>query len=235
MLRQRAIQAEDKEVRRHGILDAAERLLRRQVERVPAVADVADEAGLAKGTVYLYFGSKEELFLALHDRAAGAFFSELNALLESASAVRFEEVFAVTRRHMVDAQLFLPLASRCLASMDHGISATAAAGFRERMGQRLLGAGERIEHRLVLPAGEGVVLLRHSYALIMGLWQMKSAHGGLCPASGETRALPSQPGSESPFLWDYATELERALRALWVGRIAAGRSAGVRERAGLPT
>ena len=64
VIRQRAIQAEDKQERHHAILDAAERLLLRSPERIANVAEVADEAGLAKGTVYLYFPSKEELLLA---------------------------------------------------------------------------------------------------------------------------------------------------------------------------
>ena len=68
VIRQRAILAEDKQERQHAILDAAERLLRRSPERIANVAEVADEAGLAKGTVYLYFPSKEELLLALHER-----------------------------------------------------------------------------------------------------------------------------------------------------------------------
>ena len=58
---------------------------------MPSVAEVADEAGLAKGTVYLYFPSKEELLLALHERNVGGFFRALIALLDSASAVDVDE------------------------------------------------------------------------------------------------------------------------------------------------
>ena len=74
VIRQRAIQAEDKQERHHAILDAAERLLLRSPERIANVAEVADEAGLAKGTVYLYFPSKEELLLAVHERNIDGFF-----------------------------------------------------------------------------------------------------------------------------------------------------------------
>jgi len=50
-----------------AILDATERLLVRAPVRVANMAEVADEAGLAKGTVYLYFASKDELLLAAED------------------------------------------------------------------------------------------------------------------------------------------------------------------------
>jgi AcrR family transcriptional regulator len=55
------------EVRRTQILDAAEALL---VERGlhTSIADIADAAGVAKGTVYLYFSSRDELLAALRAR-----------------------------------------------------------------------------------------------------------------------------------------------------------------------
>src|SRR6266576_2548606 len=71
-IRQRAIHTEDKHERHHAILDATERLLVRAPVRVANMAEVADEAGLAKGTVYLYFASKDELLLALHERHVDA-------------------------------------------------------------------------------------------------------------------------------------------------------------------
>ena len=81
VIRQRAVHSEDKQERHHAILDAAERLLARAPERVANVAEVADEAGLAKGTVYLYFPSKDELLLAVHERRVDEFFRALYALL----------------------------------------------------------------------------------------------------------------------------------------------------------
>ena len=87
-IRQRAIQAEDKEERHQALLDAAERLLLRSPDRMPSVAEVADEAGLAKGTVYLYFPSKEELLLALHERNVQGFFRALIAMLDGEGPFR---------------------------------------------------------------------------------------------------------------------------------------------------
>src|SRR5207237_9590882 len=81
VIRQRAIHTEDKHERHHAILDATERLLVRAPVRVANMAEVADEAGLAKGTVYLYFSSKDELLLALHERHVDDFFSALIELL----------------------------------------------------------------------------------------------------------------------------------------------------------
>jgi AcrR family transcriptional regulator len=218
-LRQRAIQAEDKQERRDAILDAAERLLRDAPERVASVAEVAHQAGLAKGTVYLYFPSKEELLLAVHERRIDCFFRDLIALVEGAPSLDFDRLFAVARTHLVEPPLFLPLAARCFGLMAHCIPPAAALAFQQRMAVRLERAGAGIERHFPLPTpapGRGVALLRRCYALILGLWQMSAAIGGgaSCCAPGDTELPPA-------FAWRYPEELEGALRALWQGTIAA--------------
>src|SRR6201991_3094442 len=60
-----ALAAEDKEARRDVILAAARTLFLRDPEKLPSAAAIATEAGLAKGTVYLYFATKEEIFMDL--------------------------------------------------------------------------------------------------------------------------------------------------------------------------
>src|SRR5512141_1522278 len=139
------MQAEDKQERHHAILDAAERLLVRSTDRIANVAEVADEAGLAKGTVYLYFPSKEELLLALHERNIDGFFGPLIARLESSAPLTIDDMVALTREHIVAPPLFLPLASRCFGMMAQAIPDEAAAAFHERMMIRLMRAGEGLE------------------------------------------------------------------------------------------
>jgi AcrR family transcriptional regulator len=54
--------------RREQILDAAARAFAKEGYPNTEVQDVADAVGVGKGTIYLYFSSKEELFLAAADR-----------------------------------------------------------------------------------------------------------------------------------------------------------------------
>jgi len=51
-----------------AILDSTERLLARFGYRKMTVEDIAVEAGIGKGTIYLHFSSKEELVLSHVDR-----------------------------------------------------------------------------------------------------------------------------------------------------------------------
>ena len=218
VIKQRALLAEDKQERHHGILDAAERLLRRSPDRVASVSEVADDAGLAKGTVYLYFRSKEELLLALHERHVAEFFAALDALLSRDEPVSFDEILAVTGKHIVDTPTFLPLATRCFGIMATEVPLDAAVAFKARMSTRMREAAAGLErHFPELPPGGGVPLLRHSYALILGLWQMST-----------TQVIERPEGvEECPMVgFDYAEELARGLRALWRGSVGSG-AAGV--------
>jgi AcrR family transcriptional regulator len=212
-IRQRAIQAEAKQERHRAILDAAERLLSRSHDRMANVAEVADEAGLAKGTVYLYFPSKEELLLAVHERNIDAFFRALLAQLESDDPVTIDDMLALTRKHLVEAPLFLPLAARCFGMMGQGVPPEAAFAFKQRMAERLQSAGAGLErHFPGLAPGAGAALLRHSYALTLGLWQMSADSVAGSPADCHAAG--------NAFGWQYPGELERALRALWEGAVA---------------
>ena len=211
IIRQRAIQVEDKQERYNAILDAAERVLMRSPDQSANVAEVAEAAGLAKGTVYLYFQSKEELLLALHERNVDGFFSVLNTRLDSSAPAGIEDILALAHQHLIDPPLALPLAVRCLSNMGQSVSVESEVAFKQRLAERLMRAGVGLErHFPELGPGGGVALLHHSYALILGLWQLSGAEQR-CPAP-DIQSLPA-------FSWNYAESVGSALRALWRGTI----------------
>ena len=61
------------------ILDAAQALFWRYGVRRTSIDDVAQEAGVAKGTVYLYFDSKETLFFEVAERLCAEVWGLMNA------------------------------------------------------------------------------------------------------------------------------------------------------------
>ncbi|MEM8567730.1 MAG: TetR/AcrR family transcriptional regulator [Bacteroidota bacterium] len=65
----------EKEARKQLILDATERLIKSKGTDAMTMTDVAQEAELAKGTLYLYFKNKDQLLAALSLRG-------LNILLD---------------------------------------------------------------------------------------------------------------------------------------------------------
>ena len=220
----RAVAVEDKEARRNAILDAVEKLFLRHPGRMASVAEVAEAAKLAKGTVYLYFPSKEEMLLALHERHVGAFFAELISLLRGRGRVTFEEIFEVARRHIVRGPGYLDLTARCLSLMDREIPVERALAFKVGVGQALALAGGELErHFPRLAPNEGVGLLCNSYGLMVGLWQLMHTNQRF----GAAMQRPEM----RMFNRDYESEVERAVLALWTGVIEAGASAPPRPAA----
>lgn len=67
--------------KREKILDAAVVEIAQRGYYQTTVARIAKRAGVADGTIYLYFKNKEELLLSLFDRALGAFITEGRASL----------------------------------------------------------------------------------------------------------------------------------------------------------
>jgi AcrR family transcriptional regulator len=88
--RTRADAARDARDRRERIIEAAMRHFAEHGYRGGRVEDIAAEVGVAKGTVFLDFGSKEGLFLAAYQRAV----SLLPAWLDAPDEVLSEGFFA---------------------------------------------------------------------------------------------------------------------------------------------
>ena len=76
-----------KEAVRESILDATDRLLARYGYRKMTVDDIAGEAGIGKGTIYLHFSSKEEVVLCHIDRIVERLKERLKEIASSQAAV----------------------------------------------------------------------------------------------------------------------------------------------------
>jgi AcrR family transcriptional regulator len=73
---------------RAQILSAAEPLFRRFGYRKTTVADIARSAGMAKGSIYLHFSSKEDIFLAILSVKLDAFAAEIHKILSQNGSVQ---------------------------------------------------------------------------------------------------------------------------------------------------
>lgn len=75
-----------KESVKESILDATDRLLARFGYRKMTVEDIAAEAGIGKGTIYLHFTSKEEVVLSHIDRIVERLNNQLMEIAQSDAA-----------------------------------------------------------------------------------------------------------------------------------------------------
>ncbi|MGF1465781.1 MAG: TetR/AcrR family transcriptional regulator [Sandaracinaceae bacterium] len=73
--------ARERRQRREAILDAAERVFTRDGVAAATMEGISEEAEVSKGTLYLYFASKDDLFLALADRSLTTLLERFEAIL----------------------------------------------------------------------------------------------------------------------------------------------------------
>lgn len=203
---------QDKTERRAEILRAAEALLHAAPGGGIAVEELARRAGLAKGTVYLYFRTREEVLLEVHlARLHGLFDLLESALAETEVDAAYRAVRA-TLRYLRAHPEFLPLAINCRSMLESNASASAALDYKLAIGKRLAAIGARIEGVYPqLPPGEGMALLMSSYALMLGLWQLTDPPACLREAM--------QRPELGMFQVDYEKQLAAALLALWAGTV----------------
>ncbi len=75
-----------KEEKREAILNAAIRVFAEKGFHHSRISDVAKEAGVAEGTIYLYFKNKDHLLLSVFSRKMGSFVEDLRTLTEGISS-----------------------------------------------------------------------------------------------------------------------------------------------------
>jgi len=204
----RARAPEHKSERRAAIVRAAEGLLsRREPSDSCSVEMLARKAGLAKGTVYLYFRSREEVLLAVHEKQTHEVFDVVERALGVPGASA-DSVVHTGVRYLHAHPQFYPLAANCRTMLDTNVSTEAAMAFKVGLGKRLYVLGQRIEEIYPgLRPGEGAALLMNSYAMIVGLWQQADPPQSL-------RAVMDRP-EMAIFKIDFERQLTAALLDLW--------------------
>jgi TetR/AcrR family transcriptional regulator len=207
----RAIREDQKERRRGELLDVAWRLFRERPYGEITVSEVAREAGLAKGTVYLYFETKEEMFLSALERQLVSWFEHLDGRLqEMRGGCDVSGVVALLCGSLEER----PALVRALAIMhgvfEQNVSFGATMRFKRTLHFRLTRTGSLLEECLpLLSVGDGLRFLLRAHALIVGLWHFAD------PAPSSRRAL-EEPGMEG-FRVDFAHEFSETIRALLRG------------------
>lgn len=97
--RKRGRPKQDPTTRRNQILGEAAKAFSRDGFARTDLQQVADLLGIAKGTIYLYFASKEELFLAAVDHAVERLTSHITTAVETAEGP-VGQIEALVRAHL---------------------------------------------------------------------------------------------------------------------------------------
>lgn len=207
-----ALNEEERTSRRAALLDAAQRLYRDR-GTLPTVLDIARAAGMAKGAVYLWFRSKEEIFVALLESNFLALIARLMPVIESldTNPARAAGSFAAQYSKLLDEfPDLLPLASISNNIFKGNLPVESLSHLNRNLGAALSEAGEVLERRVgSLFPGQGSTLLFRTWTLTVGLWHVLA----LPEALRKLLDAPALSVSHRQF----SKELLTAVTQLWKG------------------
>jgi AcrR family transcriptional regulator len=202
---------EHKHGKREAIVKAARSLFDRSPRLDATVAEVAERAGVAKGTVFLYFSSREAIELAVLEGELRDWLDALDGELDAEGAWSVERATSAMVGSVVLRKLMLRLLARLESAIEHRVSDEASRGLVRWTADRFASTGAKLEGRLPgqLRSGEGSRFLLRFRALATGLWALSDRGASV------TRALTDP--SLSSLRVDFERELEASLAALLRG------------------
>lgn len=182
----RARDDSEKEERRLQILDGARRLFDEQTFSDISVSAVAREVGVAKGTLYIYFESKEALFLDLLLREMSEWFEAVAAVVPRPATPA--QVAEVITAELVKRPRLPRLAGIQHSVLEHNIAQPLVLYFKSEQRRFMAEGAERLSavvEGLEPPAAEQFFIRLH--ATVVGVALMSN------PSETVQDVLRSQP------------------------------------------
>jgi AcrR family transcriptional regulator len=199
-LAKRARSEEQKCQRREAIVASALKLFEHKTFQQISVADVAKHAGIAKGTFFLYFKTKEELFFSIIRREFRSWLDDMDDVFADKKNVAKEELLALLASVLGKRYLLAKLIAIQYTVLEHNVEYSDVLAFKQMMHERLTRTGRLIEKSShVVRPGRGFQLLMWMYAMVIGLIQMSE------PSPVLKRIYTKEPGMNK-FLVNFKEE-----------------------------
>lgn len=191
----RAFSDAQKQARRDAIIAAARSLYSNRRYDEVTMASIAKAAGVGKGTVFFYFGTKESLFLGFARLEIEAFFEALENNLAAYPTDSGRQAVVEALGATVDTRPeMVRLLGLVHVVLEQNVTFEAALEFRRALIPLLARVGAQWERHLAfLSQGGGARLLLRVHAMALGFAQ-------LADPSPTLREVQAQPGME---LYDF--------------------------------
>ena len=165
-INRRARSEEQKALRRQAVLQAAEAYFLDVGYEAFSMAQLAKRAGLVKGTLYLYFKTREELFLTLYEKSltrwSQVFMSNLSEPMSS-------EAYARTLHNTALADgAFVPLLIRLEHVIEHNVSIPRLIESKRAFIQQVDVVAESTSKALMLSRGQAKEVAKTMGVLLIG-------------------------------------------------------------------
>ncbi|NTS76619.1 TetR family transcriptional regulator [Catenovulum sp. SM1970] len=211
----RARTEKDKEQKRGLILNTASQLFDANPEILPTAAAIASQSGVAKGTVYLYFKSKETIFLTLLEQHYQTWFADISAAITVDSPEADDIINAICQ--YIEAQpQFFQLASLSHSVLERNVANDDLLAFKTSLSNIVKITANNLAAKLQSTDEELCAkLLMRSYAILLGIWQIAQKDNQQLDA---TQFAILQP--------EFGSEARSALLQLWQGHLSSKDSKG---------
>lgn len=169
MIKKRAMTDADKQVREQHIIDTAQTLLMTRGYNEINMNALAEAAGLAKGTLYLYFKTREELFLALYEQQLKHWVDDVRAELDPVEKLDNPGLVGLLVRSVLDRPQLTRLIALTPIILEQNISIERAYQHKTWLLKSVGELASQIEDVAGLPAGSGLPFLMRLHIFIAGL------------------------------------------------------------------
>ncbi|MDB2615358.1 TetR/AcrR family transcriptional regulator [Luminiphilus sp.] len=165
----RARSSEQKALRRHAVLETAEMYFKEVGYEAFSMAQLAKKSGVAKGTLYLYFNTREELFLTLYEQSlirwSQIFIGSLFKTMTSKAYA--QSLYKTTQADGV----FLPLLIRLEHVIEHNVSIPRLIESKRVFIHQVEAVAEVTSTALRLSTGQATEVVKTMGVLLIGATQ----------------------------------------------------------------
>lgn len=183
----RAKTKEEKQEKHQAIIDAARELFEQNYS-LPTVATIAKKSGQAKGTVYLYFPTKESIFLTLLQQHYKTWFSDIEQTLTNTHSL--SALLNCIVHSAAKDPLFFNLASLSCSTLEPAADPEFVIAYHQWFNEELINIATLLNQQFsMLSKPHCLSLMTDSHALILGLWQQNQKNGQYFFTEQATSAL----------------------------------------------
>lgn len=182
------------------IIDAAYQLFMERGDVDIPIQEIAQRAGIAKGTVYLYFHDKEELKNSLITQKSREIFQAALDALRASDIVGLEEQMVFVISYIINLLTQNPMALRLIAkNLSFGL-------FNQKLQDYIGDDSSDVMQAMLLAAEQNGVQLRSPQVLLFMIVELTSSTCFSCIL--ESRPLPIQ--DYKPYLFETIRNMIRA-------------------------
>lgn len=186
----RAYSDEEKQEREQKIIESAQDLLFEKGFYNINMSEVARKAGLAKGTVYLYFDTKETLFLSVFEAQLRDWFEDVSRQLRTMEAADTNTIVQLVVDSIVARPFLRRLAGLSGLIFEQNIPDTIIQQHKLWLYEQVMIAGHLFEQMLGLQSGLGTALILRIYVMLIGLDSITNTKDSIYHKSNPVQPIP---------------------------------------------